>query len=981
MGTKYKMVLVSVIILSLLIWGGIKFFEKNDTAIHIAFVGPMSGDSARVGQSMTEAIQLYLDSVNEYGGINGQQVVLDIFDDLNEADNALKAAQDIIEQNRAVAVIGHNYSACSINGGKVYKTIGIPAITPASTHVEVTQGNEWYFRTVFNDNLQASFLANYVKHILQQQMVSIIYTDTPYGSYLASQFEKTSRKLNMGVRYKWSLSSDDQENKMKSVVSELQTKSDAGLIFLATHAPEGVQLVKLIKKAGIENLLIAPDSYASKRFSEGFGDEQLPGYYTNGLYVSTPFLLDTANRQAHYFNARYQKKYDNKLLPWHAFYAVDAAMVLINALKQAHIEGLRDTLVVDRKRIRDTLANHFNTVEHAINGNTGLNYFDDNGDATKSVSMGVYKNNYLISAFKQLQIVPRYPDKQLDSELQDGRILLIDDQYMYKKEVVYTGIQLNSISDFNSKTSTYTLDFYLWFRFQGDLKPHQIHFLNAIEPIQLATPIMEETVGKQNYRLYRVKGQFKDNISESKASLTRHLLGINFRHKELDRNRLIYVADVLGMELTKNTLFLNNIQEIQKNSLLEGWSIKKINFFQGIFKQKLLGNPKYLTPGNSVEYSTFNADLWLVNNAYDYYTLVPLQLVGGFLIFSGVITLLLILVSYKDQKVHRLKHLWFVQIIFTFLLLLSTEFFALQWIIEHPNVIPIEIVINLFKVLWWIIPAILLQMAVERFFWLPLEEKTGRAVPNLMRFFTALVIYLLALFGIIGFVFERPITSLLATSGVAAMIIGLAVQMNLSNVFSGIALNIERSLRIGDWVKIGAFDEGKVSNMNWRVTQVETRRGYILSIPNSTVSNTDIHNFSYPDDQYWLLCRVPIDPKYDPRTVEQILVNAVLSVEQDVVKDFKPSVWIDTVQVENVSEWVASYLIFYKTENYQHKFRVMKNVWQSIWVHLNQAGIMPKATSQAQDSEAEQQTVAIPSELAKVLSKNQLQNMMTGANP
>jgi len=617
MRTKSKMVLVSVVILSVLIWGGIKLSEENDATIHIAFAGPMSGDSARVGQSMTEAIQLYLDTINKQGGINGQQVVLDIFDDANEADNALKAAQQIVEQNRAVAVIGHNYSACSINGGKVYKTIGIPAITPASTHVEVTQRNEWYFRTVFNDNLQARFLANYAKHILQQQTVSIIHTDTPYGSYLANQFEKTSRKLNMGVRYKWSLSSDNQENQMKSVVSELQTKSDAGLIFLATHAPEGVKLVKFIKKAGIKNLLMAPDSYASKRFSEGFGDDPklAQDYYTNGLYVSTPFLLDTANRQAHYFNTLYQEHYQNQALPWHAFYAVDAAMVLINALKTDKIKGLRDTLVADRRKLRDALANHFNTVEQAINGNTGLNYFDDNGDATKSVSMGVYKNNHLISAFNQLQIVPRYSDKQLESTPQEGRILLIDDQYMYKKDVVYTGIQLNSISDFNYKKATYTLDFYLWFRFQGDLKPDQIHFLNAVEPIQLGTPIVTEKVGQQNYRIYRVKGQFKGNIhvSESHPSLTRHLLGVNFLHKELDRNSLIYVADVLGMELTNNTFWLNKIPEFQQNSLIEGWSIQEINFFQGIFKQKLLGNPKYLAPGNSVEYSTFNADIWLVN--------------------------------------------------------------------------------------------------------------------------------------------------------------------------------------------------------------------------------------------------------------------------------------------------------------------------------------------------------------------------------
>jgi len=989
MGTKYKIVLLSsAVVLSLLILGGLNLSE-DEAVIHIAFVGPLSGESAVVGQSMAQALQLYFNTINEQGGINQKKVVLDVFDDQNDANKAIKAAQEIVEQDRAVAVIGHNCSACSIKAGKeVYKKQGIPAVSPVSTQIEVTQDNDWYFRTVFNDNLQARFLANYAKHFLQQQRVSLIYTDEVYGAYLASVFEKTSQALKIDIKYKWLLSSDNNlEPQIAQIVSELQTKADAGLIFLATYAPEGVKLVKLIRDAGIKNLLMAPDSYASKRFSEGFWNykkEKLsPGYYTNGLYVSTPFILDTANRRAHYFNARYQEQSQEERLPWQAFSAVDAATVLIEALKQAEIQGERETLVADRQKIRDILFNYFNTPERAVEGNSGLIFFDEHGDAFKSVLMGVYKNNHLISAFNQLQIRPRRYEESdiLDSALEEGRILLSDDQSLYKTDVVYTGIQLNSISDFNPKTVTYRVDFFLWFRFQGEIDPQKINFLNAVEPIQLGTAIIDEKIGKENYRLYRVKGHFNGNIhaSEHQFFLNQHLLGISFRHRDLDQNRLSYATDVLGMDLMEKTSLLDNIEEIQERSALENWTIKSIDFFPGRLKKKLLGNPKYLVPGNRVEYSTFNADIWMSSNAYVYHALIRSEFVVVFLVFSAVMTLLLILVSSKDNQVNRLKYILFFQAIFAVMLLISTEIVVIHWMREHIHSVSIETFITAFNVLWWLIPAILLHIAVERFFWLPLEKKTGRTVPNLMRFLTALLIYLLALFGIIGFVFERPITSLLATSGVVAMIVGLAVQMNLSNIFSGIALNIERSLRIGDWVKIGTFDEGKVVNMNWRVTQIETRKGYILSIPNSTVSTSDIHNFSYPDDQYWLLSRVPLDPKHDPIKVEEILMNAVLSVEKDIVKDVKPRIWLENIQVENVSDWTATYVIFFKTENYQHKFRVLKNVWKSIWVHLNQAGIMPTTTIPALEAEQEQNIVLIPSQLDEVLSKNKLQNMMTSA--
>jgi branched-chain amino acid transport system substrate-binding protein len=983
--TKFKIVLlISAVILFILSWTGFKFFQKNDVAIHIAFVGPMSGENAIAGKSMTQAIQLYLDGINKQGGINNQNIVLDIFDDQNDPNQAKKVAQEIVEQNRAVAVIGHYYSSCSINGGKVYKKHGIPAITPASTHIEVTQNNGWYFRTVFNNNLQARFLAHYAKRILHQNTVSIIYTDETYGSSLANLFEKNSKNL-IDIKYKWLLSPNKNlEPQIIKIVNDLKTKSDAGLIFLATHASEGIKLVKLIRDTQVKNPLIAPDSYAGKSFSQGFinysKEKFTSGYYTNGIYVSTPFILDTANRQAQTFNTLYQKQYQEKPR-WHAFYAVDAAMVLIEAIKQANILGKLETSAVDRSQIRQVLSDQFNLPGNAVKGTTGLNYFDKNGDILKSVSMGVYKNNHLISAFNQLQIMPRLQEKidQLDLARQEGRIFLIDDQYMYKTDVVYTGIQLNNFSNFDPKKITYTLDFYLWFRFQEAINPQQIQFLNAIEPIKLGTPINEETLGKEHYLLYRVKGNFKGNFYSSKQqmSLIQQLLSINFRHNDLDRNHLIYVIDILGMELTKKTYLLDKIKEIKNKIALDGWSIKEINFFQRILKQKILGNPKYLTPGNLVEYSTFNAESLISNKAYAYYELLPPQFVLGFLIFSGVMTLLMILVSYKNNKVKRLKFIWIFQVIFLFLLLISTEIFVINSVIEYLHIVSIKTVIVIFKVLWWVIPAILLNMAVERFLWLSLEEATGRTVPNLMRFVTALLIYTLALFGVIAFVLEKPITSLLATSGVVTIIIGLAIQMNLSNIFSGIALNIDRSIRIGDWVQIGKFDEGKVMNINWRVTQIKTRRDYMLSIPNSTISTSNIHNFSYPDDQYWLLVRVPIEPKHDPRKVESLLLNAVLSVEQGIVKNVNPGIWLENIQIGNVNnEFVTNYVIFFKTENYQNKFRVLKNVWTNIWINLNQAGIIP-ATLQSSENGEEYKTAFTTPELEKVLNQGKLQDMLT----
>ncbi len=978
-----KLFLLVAISLLISLWVGIKFFEEDDDAIHIAFVGPLSGDDQRIGQSMVQAIQLYLDNINQLR--SDQKIILDIIDDKNDPNEATKKAIEIVKSN-AIAVIGHHMSDCSIAGGKIYKN-KIPAISPASSLNELTQNNEWYFRMMFDNNLQGSFLAGYAKKYLIQpnSNISIIYTNDVYGADLARVFEKTTNKndakdgcTKYGCKWMLSLKTSKlkQHARIRQIVNELNTnQDDAGLIFLATQAPKGVELVKSIRDAGIKNRLVAPDSYASKIFYTGFKDEpkeqKQPGFYTDGIYVSTPFLFDTANKYAHDFNSNYKKKFQEEL-PFQAFYAVDAAIMLVEAIRQANIQ--EQELSKNRGKIQNILANKFNTPKQAVEGTTGLNYFNER-NASKPISMGLYRGEYLLAAYDQLQEMP-HDEKTFDKRGQ----VSIGNKSFHKNDVVYTGVQFSEISDFDPNAITYKLKFYLWFIAKNkELELGNIEFINAVKPIVLGTPVINETADSK-YLRYEIEGYFKGNIRSSVLFTNQHTLGISFRHSNLNRTNIIYVTDNWGMDLT------NNLKESRNNTNLfkdKAWAIDDFIFFQSIFKEKTLGDPKYLKSKNSneYEYSQFNANILISNNAYFYHEIIPSQFIVEFFIFAIVMTILLILFSYKKNiSTKKLKYLWFIQIILTVFLLISIEIIggkiiAGEWFLIKIDINKIQIILTIFEILWWIIPAIFFSIAAERFVWMPLEEKTGRSIPNIMRLLISTLIYILALFGIIAFVFNRPIISLLATGGLLAGIIGLAIQMNLTNIFSGIALSLERSFRVGDWVKIGKFDEGVIVDMNWRVTQIRTRRKYILSIPNRVVSSSDIHNFSYPDNKYWLLCSIHIDPRHDPRKIEDILINAILSVNKGIVKDVMPFVRLESIQERSSNRLISNYVIYFKTENYKYKTKVLKDVWERIWVHLNQAGII-KPIDEIKSFKGT--SALTSSKLEEVLTTGKLKNMIGG---
>jgi branched-chain amino acid transport system substrate-binding protein len=153
-------------------------------------------------------------------------------------------------------------------------------------------------------------------------------------------------------------------------------------------------------------------------------------------------------------------------------------------------------------------------------------------------------------------------------------------------------------------------------------------------------------------------------------------------------------------------------------------------------------------------------------------------------------------------------------------------------------------VAQLFNAAWWLVTASYLVLLLNRFAWPVLEERTQRVVPKMIKILCALTILLFSLFGVIAFVYGHPITNLLATSGLVGLIFGLAAQSNLSNIFSGIVLSIERPFAINDVIEVEGQDLARVTDMTWRTTRMVTPADIEVSVPNSVVADRFLMNYS-----------------------------------------------------------------------------------------------------------------------------------------
>jgi small-conductance mechanosensitive channel/CRP-like cAMP-binding protein len=136
-------------------------------------------------------------------------------------------------------------------------------------------------------------------------------------------------------------------------------------------------------------------------------------------------------------------------------------------------------------------------------------------------------------------------------------------------------------------------------------------------------------------------------------------------------------------------------------------------------------------------------------------------------------------------------------------------------------------------------------------------------------------IYVATLLAIVNFVFAVPIGGLLATSGIIAIVLGLAMQSTLSDVFSGIAVGIERPYKAGDLLWVEGGIEGHVIQVNWRSTHIATGHNNIAVVPNSIIAKARLVNRSLPSPVRGDSIEIRVDANAPPARCADALTAAV----------------------------------------------------------------------------------------------------------
>ncbi len=177
-----------------------------------------------------------------------------------------------------------------------------------------------------------------------------------------------------------------------------------------------------------------------------------------------------------------------------------------------------------------------------------------------------------------------------------------------------------------------------------------------------------------------------------------------------------------------------------------------------------------------------------------------------------------------------------------------------------------------------------LVRVLDRLVVIPVLSRGGTT--QVPRFIHQLFLILLSLFVVLMYgksEFGWPINDFLTGGAVVSIVIGLALQESLGNLFSGLVLQAAPPFVLGDFIQAGSC-EGRVVDMTWRAVTLHTPDDNYVIIPNGSIAKQDIINFHGPSAHTARMVKVGLECDLPPCDAIEVLQRAAaetLGVEKE----------------------------------------------------------------------------------------------------
>ncbi len=274
---------------------------------------------------------------------------------------------------------------------------------------------------------------------------------------------------------------------------------------------------------------------------------------------------------------------------------------------------------------------------------------------------------------------------------------------------------------------------------------------------------------------------------------------------------------------------------------------------------------------------------------------------------------------------------------------------------------------------------------VRRYYWELWFEKNHRAkAPKFLSQLLSLVLFVVAVFLVVGVVYGKSIEGAVFGSTVVVGIVGFAMQDLLGNIIAGIALEIGKPFKTGDWLKVDG-QHAEVIEVNWRSTRLRNNDDIYLDIPNKAIVGATITNLTYPTRQHAIRLHVGFDYNTPPNFIKDTMANAAAKVP-GVLTTPAPKVFL-----KDFGESAVIYEIKFWLEDESKYNDIVDGIRTNVWYAAQRHGIripfpirtlhIERPAAKHRDSLSAARDSARKQPFLQLLGESQVDKLLTHARP
>ena len=273
-----------------------------------------------------------------------------------------------------------------------------------------------------------------------------------------------------------------------------------------------------------------------------------------------------------------------------------------------------------------------------------------------------------------------------------------------------------------------------------------------------------------------------------------------------------------------------------------------------------------------------------------------------------------------------------------FLLLVAIRVWGIGLLSAHLDAAGMGAVTRGLNVALVVAAILVIDGLIRYFYWHRYWRKhRNRETPALIRDLLTIALVSLALSLALWWQEGVSFAGLITASGATAVILGIALQTVIQDLFSGLSVNLEGSYAIGDWLTI--YSEhlrepayGRVTGITWRSTFLELEDGCRLMVPNHIATSNAVLNHSRPREPKMLFVEVGISTRMNCEIATEILCGEAIKASRHhgLARSPAPSVIISRM---------TSDAVFYHVRFYSDPHLIQPLVAQSL-MYRHIIGIM-----------------------------------------